>query len=165
MPTVINDDKIFIAAEATEIELNAEKEPEADTTSTPSIAEISQRTLTFQPTVTSQNSKKPKPTVTKKKKITIKRSQKTKKADEEGRLTFFVSFSEDEDTKCLYCHGLYFESTEGWITCYACGEWAHCGCAGVEDNDDKAVHILTTFKYSIFHLTQGGTPSCHLLVE
>ena len=56
--------------------------------------------------------------------------------DDEG-----INTSDDEDTLCLYCRGLYSESTEGWITCQSCGNWAHCGCAGVEDNDDEAIHI------------------------
>lgn len=214
-------DADFVAAEATDIALNAEKEPEAVSTSTSSTAVIPQQTLIItpsasdpktatctalysstntppQPTAASfssaqqqtandsldnttfhqvnpkqlmpypriskkrprqvrrrgktaiitaspykteleerQNSKKPKPKVTNKKKLkkTNKRSKRTKKADEGSES------SEDEDTECLYCHGLYSESTEGWITCQICGKWAHCGCAGVEDNDDEAVHI------------------------
>ncbi|XP_044750601.1 uncharacterized protein LOC123310947 [Coccinella septempunctata] len=223
-PHIFTEDN-FIAAEATEIELNAEKEPEADTTPTLSIAATSQRTLTVLPTITSsppdtqtathttinssantlphptattsyvvqqasvndsldnaafhlvspkqlmpyprmaekktrqvrrrgkaaiitaspykteleekQNSRKPKPDVSSEKKMKKlnKRSRKTKKAEEEAQT------SEEEDTACLYCHGLYSESTEGWITCQVCSNWAHCGCAGVEDNDDEAVHI------------------------
>lgn len=65
---------------------------------------------------------------------TNKRSKKDKKADD-GAQT-----SDDEDTECLYCQGLYSESSEGWITCQNCGKWAHCGCARVDDNDDEAVH-------------------------
>ncbi|XP_044749782.1 MFS-type transporter clz9-like [Coccinella septempunctata] len=223
-PHIFTEDN-FIAAEATEIELNAEKEPEADTTPTLSIAATSQRTLTVLPTITSsppdtqtathttinssantlphptattsyvvqqasvndsldnaafhlvspkqlmpyprmaekktrqvrrrgkaaiitaspykteleekQNSRKPKPDVSSEKKMkkSNKRSRKTKKAEEEAQT------SEKEDTACLYCHGLYSESTEGWITCQVCSNWAHCGCAGVEDNDDESVHI------------------------
>ncbi|KAK9879191.1 hypothetical protein WA026_004040 [Henosepilachna vigintioctopunctata] len=62
-------------------------------------------------------------------------TRRNKKADEEPQI------SDDEDTtERLYCHGLYSESIER-ITCQICGKWAHCGFAGVEDNDDEAVHI------------------------
>ncbi|KAJ8934494.1 hypothetical protein NQ318_012470 [Aromia moschata] len=51
------------------------------------------------------------------------------------------SSDEGEDAECLYCHYLYSRSTEGWIQCTKCAEWAHCSCAGVEDEDDEAVFI------------------------
>ncbi|XP_022830992.1 uncharacterized protein LOC111359630 [Spodoptera litura] len=219
-PHVFTEDD-FIAAEATEIELNAETEPEADINPTPSVAVIPQETLAVPSTIISpdpqmatgsalnssannvdpvapttsnlvqqapgndsldtsfnlvspkqlmpyprmaekrprqvrrrgkaaiitaspykavleerQNSKNSTPKVTNKKKMkkTTKRSKKEKKADD-GAET-----SDNEDTECLYCQGLYSESSEGWITCQTCGKWAHCGCAGVDDNDDEAVH-------------------------
>lgn len=43
-----------------------------------------------------------------------------------------------ENTPCLYCSGLYLDSIEGWIKCSLCGTWAHCSCAGVDDEDDEA---------------------------
>ncbi|XP_054713052.1 uncharacterized protein LOC129222562 [Uloborus diversus] len=43
-----------------------------------------------------------------------------------------------ENTPCLYCSGLYLDSNEGWIKCSLCGTWAHCSCAGVDDEDDEA---------------------------
>ncbi|XP_049879436.1 uncharacterized protein LOC126376220 [Pectinophora gossypiella] len=96
-------------------------------TSSPYKAELEER----------QNSKKPKETNQKKRKRASKRSvnKRIKKTEEE------THSSNDEDTECLYCHGLYSESDEGWITCQSCGKWAHCGCAGVEDDDAEAVHI------------------------
>ncbi|KAJ2937188.1 hypothetical protein O0L34_g19062 [Tuta absoluta] len=82
-----------------------------------------------------QKSKKPK-AQPKKLKKTNKKTKKPAKTIVESE-----SESDSHDTECLYCQGLYSESNEGWITCQACGKWAHCGCAGVEDNDDEAVHI------------------------
>lgn len=48
------------------------------------------------------------------------------------------SESNTENTPCLYCSGLYLESNEGWVACSMCGNWAHCSCAGVDDEDDEA---------------------------
>ncbi|KAL4720342.1 hypothetical protein ACJJTC_010034 [Scirpophaga incertulas] len=85
-----------------------------------------------------QNTKNPNPNLTKKmKKKTIKRTRKPKKSEESQ------TSEEEEDTECLYCCGLYSESTEEWITCHTCGKWAHCGCAGVDDSDYEAEHICT----------------------
>ena len=51
------------------------------------------------------------------------------------------SNEETDNTPCLYCNGLYLESIEGWIMCTTCSRWAHCSCAGVEDEDDEATHV------------------------
>lgn len=51
------------------------------------------------------------------------------------------SSDEDDDARCLYCGHFYSESTEGWIQCPKCTHWAHCSCAGVDDEDDEAVFI------------------------
>ncbi|CAG4906333.1 unnamed protein product [Colias eurytheme] len=48
------------------------------------------------------------------------------------------SDSDVENTPCLYCNGRYLESNEGWASCAACGKWAHCSCAGIEDEDEDA---------------------------
>lgn len=45
---------------------------------------------------------------------------------------------EDDDEQCLYCYDF---SEEGWIRCAACGRWAHNSCAGIESEDDEAVHV------------------------
>ncbi|KAJ4451686.1 hypothetical protein ANN_03156 [Periplaneta americana] len=51
------------------------------------------------------------------------------------------SSSDISDADCLHCGYLYSESTEGWIQCWKCHKWAHCSCAGEEDEDDEAVHL------------------------
>lgn len=45
------------------------------------------------------------------KKPAIQRFKRTKEAEEGSES------SKDEYTESLYCHGLYCETTEGWITC------------------------------------------------
>jgi hypothetical protein len=51
------------------------------------------------------------------------------------------SSSEASDAECLYCGYLYSQSSEGWIQCCVCQRWAHCSCAGEEDEDEEAVHV------------------------
>ncbi|XP_034839890.2 uncharacterized protein [Maniola hyperantus] len=46
------------------------------------------------------------------------------------------SSEDEEDVRCFYCSHLFSESTEGWVQCPACSLWAHCSCAGVEDDDE-----------------------------
>lgn len=65
------------------------------------------------------------------KKSDIKRS-KTMKND---------SSSDDDDAECLYCSHLYSESSGGWVQCPKCCLWAHCACAGVEDEDEETVFL------------------------
>lgn len=49
------------------------------------------------------------------------------------------SVNEDiEEDDCLYCHDY---SEEGWIRCPSCMKWAHNSCAGVDSDDDDAIHI------------------------
>lgn len=43
----------------------------------------------------------------------------------------------EQDDDCLYCHDY---SEEGWIRCANCMQWAHNSCAGVDSDDDEAVH-------------------------
>lgn len=45
---------------------------------------------------------------------------------------------ENDDEECLYCYDF---SEEGWIRCSMCARWAHNSCAGIEDEDDDAIHI------------------------
>lgn len=47
----------------------------------------------------------------------------------------------EEDTACLYCGYFYSQSDEGWVACIKCRKWAHCSCAGEEDDDDEVHHI------------------------
>lgn len=63
-----------------------------------------------------------------------KRIKKEKKDKEE-------SSSEEDDTACLYCGYFYSQSTEGWVSCVSCKKWAHCSCAGEEDEDAEVHHI------------------------
>lgn len=51
------------------------------------------------------------------------------------------SSEEDSDAECLYCGYLYSQSTEGWVQCWKCKKWAHCTCAGEEDEDAESVHL------------------------
>lgn len=51
--------------------------------------------------------------------------------------------ADDEDVECLYCGEWYSQSEEGWISCRACKRWAHCSCAGEDDNDDESLHICS----------------------
>lgn len=54
-----------------------------------------------------------------------------------------VSSSEEEDEECLYCGYLYSQSDEGWVCCIKCAKWAHCSCAGEDDDDDEVAHICS----------------------
>lgn len=56
------------------------------------------------------------------------------------------SSSETSDVECLYCGYLYSQSTEGWIKCCQCQKWAHCSCAGEEDEDDEIVYLCEQCK-------------------
>jgi hypothetical protein len=53
---------------------------------------------------------------------------------------------EEEDANCLYCGYLYSQSDEGWVACIKCHKWAHCSCAGEEDDDDEVNHICELCK-------------------
>ncbi|CAH2088757.1 unnamed protein product [Euphydryas editha] len=46
------------------------------------------------------------------------------------------SSEDEEDVRCFYCSHLFSETIEGEIQCPACSLWAHCSCAGVEDDDE-----------------------------
>lgn len=48
------------------------------------------------------------------------------------------SDNEENNLACFYCDGKYMESNEGWAACSLCGKWAHCSCAGIDDEDDEA---------------------------
>ncbi|KAJ2937586.1 hypothetical protein O0L34_g12984 [Tuta absoluta] len=76
--------------------------------------------------------KKAEKTANKKRRVTKKKKVKIAKVSEEN------SDSDVENTPCLYCDGRYLESNEGWVACSACGKWAHCSCAGVEDEDEDS---------------------------
>ena len=74
------------------------------------------------------------------------------------------SDSEVKNTPCLFCNGCFLESNEVWAACSACGKWAHCSCAGIDDKDEDAT-VLANFvsknKFNYFqpHLVPQGTPS------
>ncbi|KAL3277932.1 hypothetical protein HHI36_013273 [Cryptolaemus montrouzieri] len=68
--------------------------------------------------------------------------------------------SEIENTLCLYCNGCYLESNEGWAVCSACGKWAHCGCAGIDDEDEDATFTSEFCQQKLIGFFQ--TPSCPL---
>lgn len=50
------------------------------------------------------------------------------------------------DAECLYCGESYSTSTEGWVQCRVCKKWAHCSCAGEDDNDKELYHICDICK-------------------
>ncbi|CAI6356809.1 unnamed protein product [Macrosiphum euphorbiae] len=54
--------------------------------------------------------------------------------------------SNEDDVECLYCGNTYLQSNEGWVQCRACLKWAHCSCAGEDDNDDELYHICDICK-------------------
>ena len=45
----------------------------------------------------------------------------------------------DDMVPCLYCGGLYKDSSEPWIQCLICHDWAHIGCAGVAKNEPRFI--------------------------
>lgn len=71
-------------------------------------------------------------------KITTK---KIKKCKATSRQIENASSDDDEDAECLYCGYLWSQSNEGWIRCRKCSRWAHCSCAGEDDEDDEAMHL------------------------
>lgn len=82
--------------------------------------------------------------MTKYKNDTIQISSKdkaSKKCDIKATKKNRSDSSEDDDAECLYCGHIYSESTDGWVQCQDCQSWAHCGCAGVDDNDDKVIFV------------------------
>ncbi|KAF9406802.1 hypothetical protein HW555_012941 [Spodoptera exigua] len=93
--------------------------------------------------------KKRKDELKKQKKTTTKAQNKKSKKNNRSAKTAKqrkVSSSEDEseeegDTPCMYCEEVYSGSIEGWISCSLCGRWAHISCAGIDDDDDEAIHI------------------------
>lgn len=73
----------------------------------------------------------------------LKKSKQTKKKTTVKRKRSQSSSSDESDAECLYCGRLYSQSTVGWIQCWKCKRWAHCTCAGEEDEDDEAAHLCT----------------------
>nr|XP_023029452.1 PHD finger protein 23A-like [Leptinotarsa decemlineata] len=55
------------------------------------------------------------------------------------------SSEDEEDVRCFYCSHLFSESTEDWVQCPACSLWAHCSCAGVEDNDEDVRFVCKRY--------------------
>lgn len=49
------------------------------------------------------------------------------------------SSPDEEDVACLYCQYFYSKSSEGWVACSLCHQWAHNSCAGVDSDDDETV--------------------------
>ncbi|CAK1600156.1 unnamed protein product [Parnassius mnemosyne] len=49
--------------------------------------------------------------------------------------------NEEDNIPCFYCYGKYLDSNEGWAACSLCGNWAHCSCAGIDDEDDEAIFV------------------------
>ena len=65
-----------------------------------------------------------------------RRSRSVKRDD---RTTAAASEVVEDRASCLYCTDLYVNSTESWIQCQECLEWAHVGCAGVTKHDEHFV--------------------------
>jgi len=61
-----------------------------------------------------------------------KRKQKVHNEDSQHKSG---AFRDDSDCACLYCDGLYSQSSEDFVACQGeCGEWAHTGCANLSSN-------------------------------
>lgn len=88
--------------------------------------------------------KKSRPVAPKQKKVptkpTGKKSRPSSKISPKSKEASSSSDSDEvgEDDNCLYCHDF---SAEGWIRCNVCFQWAHNSCAGVESEDDDAIHV------------------------
>jgi hypothetical protein len=54
--------------------------------------------------------------------------------------------NDDDNVPCIYCQGKYLESNEGWAACSLCRNWAHCSCAGLDDEDDETVFVCELCK-------------------
>lgn len=54
--------------------------------------------------------------------------------------------SNGDDVDCLYCGHWYLKSTEGWVKCSVCKNWAHYSCAGKDDNDYEVCYICDICK-------------------
>lgn len=52
-----------------------------------------------------------------------------------------MSSSDDDNAECLYCTHLFSESSRGWVQCPKCRLWAHCACAGLEDEDENTAFL------------------------
>lgn len=74
----------------------------------------------------------------KRKKTTAKTQAKTAKR---RRVSSSENESEEDETPCMYCREVYSASIEGWISCSHCGRWSHNSCAGIDDDDDEAIHV------------------------
>ncbi|KAI5708923.1 hypothetical protein M8J76_006379 [Diaphorina citri] len=75
--------------------------------------------------------------------ITRQQSRQKKKQPKSKQPVDSSSSADESDAECLYCGYLYSESNEGWIMCMVCSKWAHCKCAGEDDDDPEAVHVCT----------------------
>lgn len=81
------------------------------------------------------------------------KKQKTRKARSEGE-------NVKEDALCIYCldsNHTYLKSSERWVACQLCGQWAHTACAGVDDADLEEIHIYHPHhtRYPILPLPRG----------
>ncbi|XP_021190238.3 tigger transposable element-derived protein 6 [Helicoverpa armigera] len=86
--------------------------------------------------------KKQKKTTTKAQNKKSKKNNRSAKTAKQRRVSSSEDESEEEgDTPCMYCEEVYSVSIEGWISCSLCGRWAHISCAGIDDDDDEAIHI------------------------
>lgn len=61
--------------------------------------------------------------------------QKKKRVKKTTRVKITSKDTNGVDTECFFCGDLYSRSTEGWIACEECQQWAHCSCAGVDDGE------------------------------
>lgn len=71
-----------------------------------------------------------------------KKNNRTAKTGKRRRVSSSGDESEEGgDTPCMYCEEIYSVSIEGWISCSLCGRWSHNSCAGIDDDDDEAIHV------------------------
>nr|CAI5837100.1 unnamed protein product [Callosobruchus analis] len=64
--------------------------------------------------------------------------KKIKKSTNNNLISPPESDNEENNITCFYCLGKYLDSDEGWVACSLCEKWAHCSCAGIDDEDDEA---------------------------
>ena len=61
-----------------------------------------------------------------------RKNQNKKKNKKKSECKSHTSHVSDSDCECLYCGGLYSQSSEDFVACQGeCGEWAHVGCANL----------------------------------
>lgn len=83
------------------------------------------------------------------------KKQKTQNARSDGE-------NVKEDVLCIYCadsNQTYMKSSERWVACQLCVQWAHTACAGVDDADLEEIHICLFYDKIVYPiLPRTGYP-------